>query len=167
MLTLRNYVITSDYVKCVQAPAYIIFLNYNKIFNFRQIILIMFNVKIIIFILNYMDIREFYRSNQKSNDQNTSNSTNSFNQNTNENTYQNNSNFYNKKQDFSEYQDTIDKYKDLSQQDLYKELFNQASNLKAQGKLDNNMLNTLSSTLAPMLNDEQKDLLNKLIDRIK
>ena len=108
-----------------------------------------------------MDIREFYRSNQKNNDQN-NNFNNTFNQNTNDNTYQNNS-----KQDFSQYQDTINKYKDLSQQDLYKELFTQASDLKSQGKLDQNMLNTLSNTLGPMLNDEQRELLNSLIDRIK
>ena len=117
----------------------------------------MFNLKSGIFILNYMDIREFYKSNQKSNEQNQNN----FNQNT------SNQSQHNAKQDFSEYQDTINKYKDLSQQDLYKELFTQASDLKAQGKLDQNMLNTLSSTLGPMLNDEQRNLLNTLIDRIK
>ena len=113
-----------------------------------------------------MDIREFYRSNQKSNDQNTNSFNNSFNQNTSNNAYRNNSNSQNKGQDFSEYQDTINKYKNLSQQDLYKELFNQASDLKTQGKLDTNMLNTLSSTLGPMLNDEQRELLNNLINRI-
>lgn len=122
----------------------------------------MFNAKFEIFILNYMDIKEFYKSNQKTNNQNQNN----FNQHSNDNTYQNNS-AYHKNQDFSEYQDTINKYKDLSQQDLYKELFNQASELKSQGKLDQNMLNTLSSTLAPMLNSEQKELLNNLINRIK
>jgi hypothetical protein len=109
-----------------------------------------------------MDIKEFYRSNQKSNDHNQNNFNASFNQSTSNKNYQNTSN-----QDFSEYQDTINKYKDLSQQDLYKELFSQASDLKAQGKLDQNMLNTLSSTLGPMLNDEQRNLLNNLIDRIK
>ncbi|MBQ3502723.1 MAG: hypothetical protein IJA72_03560, partial [Clostridia bacterium] len=59
------------------------------------------------------------------------------------------------------------KYKNLSQQELYKELFNQADQLKSEGKLDQNMLNTLSNTLSPMLNDEQRELLNNLINRIK
>ena len=102
-----------------------------------------------------MDIKEFYRSNQQNQ--------NNINQNTIENTNQTKS----KNQDFSKYQDTIDKYKNLSQQELYKELFTQASELKSQGKLDPNMLNTLSATLAPMLNPEQEELLNSLIDRIK
>ena len=104
-----------------------------------------------------MDIKEFYRSNQKANNQNNSN----FNQNS------TNQSHSNSKQDFSQYEETINKYKDLSQQDLYKELFTQASELKAQGKLDSNMLDTLSSTLTPMLNNEQKELLNSLINRIK
>ena len=103
-----------------------------------------------------MDIREFYRSNQQSNNQTNKQFTN-----------ENNNTSSNNAQDFSEYQDTINKYKDLSQQDLYKELLTQASDLKSQGKLDENMLNTLSSTLAPMLNDEQKELLNNIINRIK
>jgi len=123
----------------------------------------MFNVKIIIFILNYMDIRDFYKSNQNNFDNNSNINNSNFNQNTSRDAGNNS----NKSQDFSGYQETIDKYKNLSQQDLYKELFNQASDLKAQGKLDENMLNTLSSTLGPMLNDEQKELLNNLINRIK
>ena len=101
-----------------------------------------------------MDIRDFYKSTQDKSNQNTYSS-------------HSQSNANNSKQDFKEYQDTIDKYKNLSQQDLYKELFNQADQLKAEGKLDSNMLNTLSSTLSPMLNDEQKELLNNLINRIK
>ncbi len=103
-----------------------------------------------------MDIRDFYKSTQEKQNQNTyANSANK------------QSTTTNPKQDFSEYQDTINKYKDLSQQDLYKELFNQADQLKAEGKLDQNMLNTLSNTLSPMLNDEQRELLNNLINRIK
>ncbi|MFQ6723908.1 MAG: hypothetical protein ACLRFE_01055 [Clostridia bacterium] len=108
-----------------------------------------------------MDIREFYKSNQQTNNQ----SRNDFNDNINLNT--SDKYYKNSAQNFSEYQDTINKYKDLSQQDLYKELFTQASELKSQGKLDQNMLNTLSNTLGPMLNDEQRELLNRLIERIK
>ena len=135
---------------------------YIKFFGFRQIILVRFNLKSVIFILNYMDIREFYRSNQKSTDQNNNNFNNSFNQNTNGKDYQNNS-----AQDFSQYQDTINKYKDLSQEDLYSELLSQATDLKAQGKLDTSMLEQISTTLTPMLNDEQKQLLNNIMNKIK
>ena len=115
-----------------------------------------------------MDIREFYRSNQQTGDQN-NNFTNDFNQNStnaNSNTAQGNHSPH-KSQDFSEYQDTINKYKDLSQNELYSKLLEQATDLKAQGKLDENTLNTISNTLSPMLNDEQKQLLNNIIERIK
>lgn len=103
-----------------------------------------------------MDIREFYRFNQSKNN-NTYN-----NQST-----QNTDDYVNKSKDFSEYQDTINKYKDLSQEDLYSELLNQANDLKSQGKLNMDMLNQISSTLKPMLNDEQKQMLNNIIDRLK
>lgn len=102
-----------------------------------------------------MDIREFYKSNQK-NQSNTNNRTNN-------NFNSNNTN----KNDFSEYQDTINKYKDLSQEQLYSELLNQASSLKSQGKLDTQMLNQISSTLGPMLNSEQQQLLNSIIEKLK
>ena len=97
-----------------------------------------------------MDIRDFYKSTQD---------------NQNKNTYGNSNASSNK--DFSQYQDTINKYKDLSQNELFAELFNQANNLKAQGKLDNNTLNTLATTLAPMLNAEQKQVLNNIIEKLK
>lgn len=103
-----------------------------------------------------MDIREFYRSSQTNQ---TKQSGNNYNTSRSEST--------NSPQDFSEYQDTINKYKDLSQEDLYNELFSQASNLKAEGKLNTQMLDQISTTLQPMLNDEQKQLLNNLINRIK
>ena len=97
-----------------------------------------------------MDIRDFYKSTQDNQNKNTSG---------NSNTASN--------KDFSQYQDTINKYKDLSQNELFAELFNQANNLKAQGKLDNTTLNTLATTLAPMLNAEQKQVLNNIIEKLK
>ena len=103
-----------------------------------------------------MDIRDFYKSTQEKQSQSTHN--NGYNKQTiNDNT----------KQDFSEYQNTINKYKDLSQEDLYSELLSKASDLKAEGKLDTQMLNQISTTLQPMLNDEQKQLLNNILNRIK
>lgn len=96
-----------------------------------------------------MDIREFYKSNQN-NKQNF-----------------NNSSTKHPKQDFGEYQDTINKYKDLSQNQLMSELLKQAGDLKAQGKLDNSTLNMLSNTLSPMLNAEQKQMLNDIIKQLQ
>lgn len=112
-----------------------------------------------------MDIREFYKSTQNNQTQN-----NDFSNNFNSNRYSSNNNQGNSphsQKDFSEYTDTINKYKDLSQQELYSELLNQASNLKSQGKLNNEMLSSISSTLGPMLNDEQKQLLSNIIKRLK
>ena len=100
-----------------------------------------------------MDIREFYRSNHQSSSANQA--PNNANQNT------------NSSKDFSDYQDTINKYKDLNQDQLMSELLSQATDLKSQGKLNMDMLNQLSSTLNPMLNDEQKQLLNNIINKLK
>ena len=104
-----------------------------------------------------MDIREFYRSTQDNN----------LKQSDNQYSRDSVNNSTNSKKDFSQYQDSINKYKDFSQEDLYTELFSQASNLKAEGKLNTQMLDQLSNTLKPMLNEEQKELLNNLINRIK
>ena len=66
----------------------------------------------------------------------------------------------------SEYQNIIDKYKDMDNNELMQNLFQEASKLKKQGKLDNEQLNNLSSTLSPFLNDNQKDMLANLIKAI-
>lgn len=66
----------------------------------------------------------------------------------------------------NEYQNIIDKYKDMSSGELMQNLFQEASKLKQQGKLDHNQLDNLSSTLSPFLNNEQKDMLNNLIKAI-
>ena len=107
-----------------------------------------------------MDIREFYKQTKDNNYSNTNFSSNTNNQ-------SNKSSNTNSKQDFSAYQDTINKYKDLSQEDLYSELLTQASDLKAQGKLNTDMLEQISTTLTPMLNDEQKHLLNSIMNKLK
>lgn len=98
-----------------------------------------------------MDIREFYKSNSEKQQQ-----FNSAPQGDNKNT-----------KDFSSYNETINKYKDLSQDQLMSELLSQASNLKSQGKLDTSGLEQLSSTLGPMLNAEQQQMLNQIIDKLK
>ena len=54
----------------------------------------------------------------------------------------------------------------MDNSELMQNLFQEASKLKKQGKLDNEQLNNLSSTLSPFLNDNQKDMLANLIKAI-
>ena len=100
-----------------------------------------------------MDIRDFYKTTYE----NQPNSNTNSNQNTSSNSSQN----------FDDYRDTINKYKDLSQDELVSELLSQATELKSQGKLNTDMLNQLSTTLSPMLNSEQQNLLSSIIERLK
>ena len=65
-----------------------------------------------------------------------------------------------------EYQKIIDKYKDMDQNSLLSTLFEEASKLKQQGKLDSNSLNGIKTTLAPFLNEQQKQMLNELVTAI-
>ena len=66
----------------------------------------------------------------------------------------------------SQYEDIINKYKNMNQNDLMSNLFNEASKLKKEGKLDSNSLSSLKSTLAPFLNSEQLEMLNNLVNAI-
>ena len=70
------------------------------------------------------------------------------------------------KEDASKYEDIINKYKNMSQNDLMSNLFTEAMKLKKQGKLDASSLNNLKSTLSPFLNFEQQEMLNNLINAI-
>lgn len=65
-----------------------------------------------------------------------------------------------------EYKDILNKYKDMNNNELMRNLFNEASRLKKEGKLDDASLNTLKSTLTPFLNIEQQDMLSTLIKAI-
>ena len=64
------------------------------------------------------------------------------------------------------YQELINKYKNMDNNQLMQNLFNEASKLKQEGKLDANTLNNLKSTIAPFLNSEQQSMLNSLIEAI-
>ena len=70
------------------------------------------------------------------------------------------------KEKANEYEDILNKYKNMDNNELMSNLFKEASNLKQQGKLDNNTLSSLKSTLAPFLNSDQQDMLNSLISKI-
>ena len=64
------------------------------------------------------------------------------------------------------YQDILNKYKNMDNNELMSNLFNEASKLKSEGKLDAESLNSLKSTLAPFLNSDQQNMLNNLINAI-
>jgi len=68
---------------------------------------------------------------------------------------------------FKKYADTINSYKDLSQDELMQKLFSEAAKLKQNGSLNESSLNALKSTLSPMLNDDQRKMLDNLINMIK
>ena len=65
-----------------------------------------------------------------------------------------------------EYQDILNKYKNMNNNDLMRNLLNEATRLKKEGKLDSSSLNSLQSTLSPFLNNDQKDMLSNLIKTI-
>ena len=76
----------------------------------------------------------------------------------------NNKNVINENKDkISEYQEIINKYKDMDQNNLMKNLFEEASKLKREGKLDTSTLNNLKQTISPFLNSEQKKMLDELL----
>ncbi len=65
-----------------------------------------------------------------------------------------------------EYEEILNKYKDMNQDDLMSNLFSEASKLKKEGKLDSSTLENLKTTISPFLNNEQKNMLNSLINAI-
>lgn len=65
-----------------------------------------------------------------------------------------------------EYEDILNKYKNMNNDELMSNLFREASKLKQEGKLDNNTLTSLKSTLSSFLNSEQQNMLNSLINAI-
>ncbi len=66
-----------------------------------------------------------------------------------------------------EYGNILNQYKDLNSEQLQDELYKKASELKQNGNLTDEQLEGLNSTLAPFLNDEQKKLLENLVNRLK
>ena len=105
-----------------------------------------------------MNIKDFSKNYQS---QNTNNSKNS-NPNSNyEDIINQNS------QQASNLNDTLNRYKDLSNQDLMSELMKEATKLKQNGSLNEDSLNLLKSTLSPMLTTEQNQQLDNIINMIK
>ena len=54
----------------------------------------------------------------------------------------------------------------MNTSDLMSNLLSEASKLKSEGKLNEESLNSLKSTLSPFLNSQQKDMLNSLVEAI-
>ncbi len=73
----------------------------------------------------------------------------------------------NNKEKVDEYAEIINKYKDMDQQDLMRNLIMEAGKLKQAGKLTDESLVNLKSTLSPFLNKEQNEMLDNLIKAIK
>lgn len=67
----------------------------------------------------------------------------------------------------SNIEENLKKYQSMNRSDLMSELLKEASKMKASGKLDNESLKKLKTTLLPMLSDEQKALLDNILDEIE
>lgn len=70
------------------------------------------------------------------------------------------------KDEAKQYEYILNKYKDMNQEDLMSNLLKEASKLKKEGKLDNNSLSALKSTLSPFLDSNQQEMLNSLINTL-
>ena len=64
-------------------------------------------------------------------------------------------------------QESLNKYQNLSQDELMSELLKEAGRLKQNGSLNESSLNMLQNTLAPMLSSEQNQQLNEILNKIK
>lgn len=64
-------------------------------------------------------------------------------------------------------EENLKKYQSMSQSDLMSELLKEASKMKASGQLNGASLEKLKSTLLPMLNDEQKVMLDSILGEIE
>lgn len=60
----------------------------------------------------------------------------------------------------------IDKYSNLSSEQLFNEFINETKKGKANGTINADYINNIKSTLSPYLNSEQKNNLNNLMDII-
>ena len=66
----------------------------------------------------------------------------------------------------NDYQNILNKYKNMDNNELMSNLFSEASRLKSEGKLDSNSLNSLKTTLAPFLNNDQQNMLNNIVEAL-
>lgn len=69
----------------------------------------------------------------------------------------------NNQENAKKYEEIINKYKNMSSNDLMNSLISEATKLKSEGKLDASSLSSLKSSLSPFLNQEQQEMLDNLI----
>ena len=70
------------------------------------------------------------------------------------------------KQKTAQYEEILNKYKNMNSNDLMSNLISEAMKLKKAGKLDDESLKSLKTTLAPFLNSDQQEMLNSIIQTI-
>lgn len=61
----------------------------------------------------------------------------------------------------------IEKYSNYTGNELMREFLKLTLEKKKNGELDNKAIATLKETLTPMLNEEQKDNLNKILEMVE
>lgn len=72
-----------------------------------------------------------------------------------------------KKTNFNNIEDKIGKYSSLTENELMKELLNEANKSKQKGELNSNMLDSFYNGAKTFLNNEQQARLLELINLIK
>lgn len=65
------------------------------------------------------------------------------------------------------YEEAYEKYSDMSEENLMKELFEQTKKQKQAGTLNNESIDNVYNNLSPLLSEEQKKNLENLIKAIK
>lgn len=68
---------------------------------------------------------------------------------------------------FEKLKDMAKKYEGKSDNDIFKDLSEAVQKGKKDGTLTNEKMDSIASTIAPMLNGEQKNKLNKLMQTLK
>ena len=86
--------------------------------------------------------------------------------NVNQSSQKNTENVQNFTQNTQKIEEILNKYKNMSNNELMTNLFREASRLKSEGKLNSENLNSLKGMLAPFLNSEQQKMLDELIAAI-
>ena len=82
---------------------------------------------------------------------------------------ENNNNFSqknNKKEDVEQAKDIYQKYKDMSQNDLINEFVSTSKQKINEGSISKEKITQTANVLTPYLNEQQRELLSKLMDKL-
>lgn len=72
----------------------------------------------------------------------------------------------NKKEDVKQAKDIYQKYKDMSQKDLIDEFVSTSKQKINEGSISKEKITQTANVLSPYLNEQQKELLSKLMDKL-